>query len=239
MKTIALALMASTMLLPFAANSTTIYNNDFNTENNGVAATNYTGFNGLTVTSGTVNLLQNGTNGYSCAGNTGGCVDMGATASLFNWLTSNTFNYLANTDYTFSFDSDLQRPSGDSRIIAGVLFPNPAVLNFFRIGFSPTSSIDILQGFTTNDSSATLNLFANQGFSTKYITFNAQNAGTAQFYLRSLNLPFANIDPTGVIVDNVSITTTAVPEPANWALLIAGFGLVGAAARRRRPVVAA
>lgn len=31
----------------------------------------------------------------------------------------------------------------------------------------------------------------------------------------------------------------AIPEPATWAMLIAGFGLVGAAARRRRPVVAA
>lgn len=29
-----------------------------------------------------------------------------------------------------------------------------------------------------------------------------------------------------------------VPEPATWALMIAGFGLVGAAARRRRPVAA-
>jgi len=30
-----------------------------------------------------------------------------------------------------------------------------------------------------------------------------------------------------------------VPEPASWAMLIAGFGLVGAAARRRRAVTAA
>ncbi len=27
----------------------------------------------------------------------------------------------------------------------------------------------------------------------------------------------------------------AVPEPASWALLVAGFGLIGTAARRRRP----
>ncbi len=33
-------------------------------------------------------------------------------------------------------------------------------------------------------------------------------------------------------------TETAVPEPAQWAMMIAGFGLVGAAMRRRRPTVA-
>ena len=34
--------------------------------------------------------------------------------------------------------------------------------------------------------------------------------------------------------DTIGITTGAVPEPETWAMLIAGFGLVGAAARRRR-----
>ena len=33
--------------------------------------------------------------------------------------------------------------------------------------------------------------------------------------------------------------TTGVPEPASWALMICGFGLAGAALRRRRTVVAA
>jgi hypothetical protein len=33
-------------------------------------------------------------------------------------------------------------------------------------------------------------------------------------------------------------TTGAVPEPASWAMLIAGFGLTGAAMRRRRAAVA-
>ena len=33
---------------------------------------------------------------------------------------------------------------------------------------------------------------------------------------------------------NTITVTAAVPEPASWALLIAGFGLTGAAARRRR-----
>ncbi|WP_426162912.1 choice-of-anchor C family protein [Sandarakinorhabdus sp. DWP1-3-1] len=44
----------------------------------------------------------------------------------------------------------------------------------------------------------------------------------------------------GAAIDNVAITTlTAVPEPASWAMLIAGLGLVGYAQRRRgRPVAA-
>lgn len=38
-------------------------------------------------------------------------------------------------------------------------------------------------------------------------------------------------------IDNVSVT--AVPEPATWALLLVGFGMVGVAARRRASHVAA
>jgi PEP-CTERM motif len=37
----------------------------------------------------------------------------------------------------------------------------------------------------------------------------------------------------------VIATSGAVPEPASWAMLIAGFGLTGAAMRRRKAVVAA
>jgi hypothetical protein len=35
------------------------------------------------------------------------------------------------------------------------------------------------------------------------------------------------------------VTVAAVPEPASWALLVAGFAVVGAASRRQRTVVAA
>lgn len=36
-----------------------------------------------------------------------------------------------------------------------------------------------------------------------------------------------------ILIDNVAITASAVPEPATWALMILGFGAVGLAARRR------
>jgi hypothetical protein len=43
-----------------------------------------------------------------------------------------------------------------------------------------------------------------------------------------------------VAIDNVSLGGLAggVPEPASWAMLIAGFGLTGAAMRRRRTIAA-
>jgi hypothetical protein len=43
-------------------------------------------------------------------------------------------------------------------------------------------------------------------------------------------------DTLGGYLDNINIT--AVPEPGTWALMIGGFGLAGAALRRRRAVVA-
>jgi hypothetical protein len=35
-------------------------------------------------------------------------------------------------------------------------------------------------------------------------------------------------------IDNIRLSASAVPEPASWAMLILGFGLVGGAMRRRR-----
>jgi hypothetical protein len=44
---------------------------------------------------------------------------------------------------------------------------------------------------------------------------------------------------TGVAFEFDDIAAGAVPEPATWAMMLAGFGLVGFAARRRRAVAAA
>ncbi len=41
---------------------------------------------------------------------------------------------------------------------------------------------------------------------------------------------------TGVPLSPGSFPTGAVPEPATWAMMLAGFGLVGATVRRRRDI---
>jgi PEP-CTERM motif len=47
-------------------------------------------------------------------------------------------------------------------------------------------------------------------------------------------------DDWNVGVDNLTFTTaaSAVPEASTWAMIIVGFGVVGAASRRRRPIAA-
>lgn len=60
---------------------------------------------------------------------------------------------------------------------------------------------------------------------------------------QTTRVTFTNTLPTasrafGPVIDNV-ILTVAVPEPATWAMLLTGFGMVGFAARRRNRSLAA
>jgi hypothetical protein len=70
-----------------------------------------------------------------------------------------------------------------------------------------------------------------------------RSGGTNNFFL------FRGIDGQGTgiksftmqgafVIAAGSFTNAAVPEPASWAMLIAGFGLTGAAMRRRRAAIA-
>lgn len=72
------------------------------------------------------------------------------------------------------------------------------------------------------------------GFTAKSVTFNGL---TGQSYTVAFNGIYGGSD-TASFIDNVALAV--VPEPATWAMLLAGFGLVGFAMRRRsRTTVAA
>ena len=70
---------------------------------------------------------------------------------------------------------------------------------------------------------------ANAPFSTSTYSFRATTAG-------SLKLAFGTTsrDNIGPMLDNVSLNIGAVPEPATWAMMIMGFGLIGGALRSRK-----
>jgi hypothetical protein len=50
--------------------------------------------------------------------------------------------------------------------------------------------------------------------------------------------PFFGLDGVDATLTPAASPTPGVPEPASWALMIAGFGLAGAMLRRRRPATA-
>ena len=71
-------------------------------------------------------------------------------------------------------------------------------------------------------------------------TWFSDHDGFCNFHLPTSNfeLPrMASFEKTSDLPSGMSVSPS-VPEPATWAMLIAGFGAVGFAARRRRAVPA-
>ncbi|WP_353200316.1 PEPxxWA-CTERM sorting domain-containing protein [Sandarakinorhabdus sp.] len=107
-------------------------------------------------------------------------------------------------------------------------------MNYFpATGFNRQGG-DVLFTFTTGSGSTTQTITIDGIPGLQTFTFNMTGLTSVSY------LPQTTFN--GYIqADNfvVSAATGAVPEPASWAMLIAGFGLTGAAMRRRRTAVAA
>ncbi len=85
---------------------------------------------------------------------------------------------------------------------------------------------------------------------TPYINGNAPSFPVAQAFSATGKFRYISFNPTSVATANNPCcgsnvyglnelkVSASVPEPQSWALMIAGFGLVGAAMRRRKAVIA-
>jgi hypothetical protein len=65
---------------------------------------------------------------------------------------------------------------------------------------------------------------------------------TVSFNTAGGQLEFYEVGPSdneGNLLDNVSLSTGGVPEPASWALMLIGFGAMGAVLRRRHAISSA
>jgi choice-of-anchor C domain-containing protein len=97
-----------------------------------------------------------------------------------------------------------------------------------RTGFIGWNGNNSLFSFNNSTTSA-----ANMGWEQRSFIFGATGASTILSFASD---PATSGGAFGAALDNVSIA--AVPEPATWMMLILGFGLVGGAMRRRKPVAA-
>lgn len=102
--------------------------------------------------------------------------------------------------------------------------------------FTGRFSVDnLVTGITLNG----MTIAGSGGTFTEWFVFDSTGgsfvAGLNTLSFRVENGAQAAGNPTGLRVEFLSSAANAVPEPATWAMLVAGFGLVGAAARRRRP----
>lgn len=122
---------------------------------------------------------------------------------------------------------------------------NPNDLNYFYYDLlDPTTSVTLFldtPGHNYAIPLVTAGDFVNgTGYSFAYT--NGTCTGVSVCTQNNVGLtPGATISGPVTIAARFTVATPApgVPEPASWALLVAGFGIVGAAARRRRSTVAA
>jgi hypothetical protein len=102
-----------------------------------------------------------------------------------------------------------------------------------EMGWGPNTGLSITMSFDADHLYAT---FANLGGS----YFNCFDEGTP--YGRTCGQSYGpatfGFSGYGDEVGELRIANNAVPEPATWALMIAGFGLVGGSLRRRRGYLA-
>lgn len=91
--------IAVSLLMAAAPANALIFTDNFDTENGGLSALNYSGFTNFTV-DGQVDLVKSGDFGIVCSGL---CVDLDGTPGS-GALQSNIFNYNAGDQITLSFD---------------------------------------------------------------------------------------------------------------------------------------
>ena len=205
------ALLAAFTHIP-SAQATTIVNGNFETGPFGVAPT------GFTVSPGNSVVALQASDFIPC------CNVIGSAAQLANHFASfgagnrgavSTLSQILSTRegdrYTISFDfAALGRLNRSAGIIVNAFEANTDAL----LGTFSTET-------TTDNNLAT---------TFERHTFRFIGASSATRLSFSLDPAFDPIDVAGVL-DNVA---AAVPEPATWAMMITGFGMVGGTMRRRR-----
>ncbi len=182
---------------------------------------------------GNVDVVKSGTFGITCDGN---CVDLDGTKGPGR-ITSAPVAFAAGQAVTISYDlSGSQRSAASDDFYFFVSFPFPYISATDISWSQPGAQIGSAPAF--NEWSGQLfsaDIAGNMPWTTFTFSFTPTSASTLQ-----IGFFTTSADNVGPLVDNVLVTQAlgAVPEPATWAMLIAGFGMVGFTMRRRRLIAA-
>ena len=182
------------------------------------------------ITSGSVDVVGSGdTFGLPCAGGIR-CLDLDGTTNAGGTIvTKDSFAFAANSLVTITFDlAGSQRGDAPNPFAVGFLFDGATdVLQFTPGGgFGTVAPADGLGLFQVSYNGTVPSDFPYTGFS---LSFRTNSAGSLQAFFST-----GSNDNIGPLLDNVSLSIAAVPEPATWAMMIGGVGMAGGALRRRR-----
>jgi len=217
MSTIKLVLTAAVLAASGAASAITVVNNSFETPSPGGypyggcgtgCTFSFSGLDPLTVVPGWVGT---GDFGQFRPG-----TDQGNFAYFSTLADGPTNGFIAN--------GSLQQTVA-ATAVAGTTYTLTVALGK-RNDIPGPGQIELLVG--SNSILATGTAAANGGWSDFVASYLATNADAGD----AIIIRLSSLSNQGNF-DNVRLDA-AVPEPASWALLIAGFGLTGAALRRRR-----
>jgi PEP-CTERM motif len=210
------------------ANATVVFSDNFNSQNGGVTALNYSGFSNFSTT-GNVDLVATPDFGITCAGGSGSCVDLDGSPGPGEIQTLASFSFNPWERVSFSFDvSGSQRGTLEDFNFGVRTAGGPIAFNNVKVSTAAFGNFNFANNVTSSRNFTGLGWASGQPFGNVTLRFDPGTAGSFRAYLGS-----GSADNIGVLIDNVSIDVAAVPEPATWMMLLAGFGLVGAALRRR------
>lgn len=223
MRNLAIALAACTAFVA-PAHAATVFSDNFNGEAGGASVLNYNAFANFTV-SGQVDLVRSPDYGIACSGS---CVDLDGTTGPGTLTSRSSFAFNAGDVIRLSYDlSGSQRSAASDSWFSGFTFGSATQLNNY--GFNYFGTDQVVGNFNTSSITTSSSLAGNTPFSTRSLFFTAGNSGTLHF-----NVGTNSADNVGPVLDNVRLdVSNPVPEPATWAMMIVGFGVVGASMRRR------
>lgn len=223
-----IAALAAAAVMAMPASAVTLFSQNFESA---PLLNNQTNVPGFTVTGG-VDVIRQGTAGVSCAGGAGRCLDLVGSPNAGSIL-SVPIAFTAGRLITVTFD--VGGNPRDANIFNFALgFTDPETIATFTLVSGFQGSYGGTGSGVTGFGTYTETVARNRPFVSYALSFIPTSAG-------SLRLTFGAGGPNdsaGPILDNILVDSTVVPEPASWLMLLAGFGLVGVAARRRRTVAA-